>query len=607
MDSTLSYPFDTALLSRKRRSRRAELLAGGSFTDVKIAILGGSTTVDVEAFLELFLLGAGIRPSFYVSDYNRYYEEAVVDGASLRAFAPDVVFVHTTHRNVQAWPPLLADEDTVATMLAAERERFVMLWTSLLEHTDALVIQNNFDPPMLEPLGHLGASCHYGRAAFLLRLNASFAAYACKTPRLRINDIHTVAARLGLRAWASERDWFLYRKAITPEGSAHVGHAVARTVRAAYGKSKKCLVLDLDDTLWGGVVGEDGMHGLVLGHDTAEGEAYLTFQRYCLALKERGVLLAVCSKNDDAVARSGFSHPDSVLHLEDFSAFVANWRPKTENLRAIAQHLGIGLDALVFVDDNPRERALVEKELPEVATPNVGDPTAFAEVLDREGWFEPFTIGPDDQPRAAMMAASVERAATASEAQDYDAYLASLEMEAEIAPFVEPYLARIAQLVNKTNQFNLTTKRVTDAQVARMAQDPEYVTLYGRLRDRFGDSGLVSVVVGREAAGELHIELWLMSCRVLKRDLELAMFDALLDAARARGVHRLVGHYVPTPKNGMVAEHYASLGFSSLPDGRWGLDLDPVPAQKNHHIRRTNSHGRLDPATPLADLPGRPR
>lgn len=607
METTLSYPFDIALLLRKRKAHRAALLAGGPFTDLNIALLGGSTTVDVQAFLELFLLGAGIRPTFYVSDFNRYYEEAVVDATSLRAFAPDVVLVHTTHRNVKAWPALLADEATVDDMLAAERGRFVALWESLFEHTDALVIQNNFDPPLLEPLGHLGASRHYGHAAFLLRLNASFAEYAFKTPRLRINDIHTLAARLGLRAWTSERDWLLYRKATTPEGSVNLAHAVARTVRAAFGKSKKCLVLDLDDTLWGGIVGEDGVHGLVLGHDTPEGEAYLGFQRYCLVLKERGVLLAVCSKNDDAVARSGFSHPDCVLRQEDFSAFVANWRPKTENLRAIAAQLGIGLDALVFVDDNPRERALVERELPEVATANVGDPSSFAEVLDREGWFEPFTIGPDDQPRAAMMAAGVERIWEASQTDDYDAYLASLEMEAEIAPFAEPYLARIAQLANKTNQFNLTTKRVTDAQVARMARDPEYVTLYARLRDRFGDSGLVSVVVGRLAAGELHLELWLMSCRALKRDLELAMFDALVEAARARGVFRLVGRYEPTPKNGIVAEHYASLGFAARPDGAWGLDLDHAPDTKNRHIRRVTSHERQHLATPLADLPGRAR
>lgn len=597
----LSYPFDLPLIARKRRGLRDELLAGGPFTDVKVAILGGSTTADVEDFLELFLLAAGIRPTLHVSAYNRYYEEAVVDDAALRAFAPDVVFVHTTHRNITAWPKLLASEGDVDAIHADEYGRFEAMWNTVLARTDCLLVQNNFDPPEAEPLGHLGVTAPFGRSSFVARLNAAFAEVARRTPRLRIVDIHSLAARVGLSAWASARHWHHYRMALTMEGSAMVAHSVARIIRAAFGKSKKCLVLDLDDTLWGGIIGDEGVDALRLGHETPEGEVFLSFQRYCLALKERGVLLAVCSKNEAATARAGFAHPDSVLSVDDFSAFFANWNPKPDNLRAIAATLGIGLDALVFVDDNPAEQALVRRELPEVSVPRATHVTEFADVLDREGYFEPFTLGAEDLQRSQYLKQNAAReavAAAAVSAGDYGAYLDSLEMTAEIGRVTAAYFDRVTQLVNKTNQFNLTTRRYTQAQVESIAGDPGYVALYGKLTDRFGENGLVSVIFGRQDGGELHIETWLMSCRVLKRSLELAMFDVLVDAARRRGIATLVGHYEPSAKNAMVEKHYESLGFERSdgePGGAavWRLRVSEVARVMNTHIRRKgDSDGR---------------
>jgi FkbH-like protein len=589
----LRYPFDVPLIARKRRGLRAELLAGGPFTDVKVAILGGSTTADVEDFLELFLLSAGIRPTFYVSAFNRYYEEAVVDDLALRAFSPDVVFVHTTHRNVAVWPKLLGTESDVDAALAAELGRFAALWKNVLERTDCLLVQNNFDPPDVEPLGHLGATSPFGRSSFVARLNGSFAAAARRSPRLRLVDIHSLAARSGLAAWASARHWHHYRMALTTEGSALVAHSVAKIIRAAFGKSKKCLVLDLDDTLWGGIIGDDGVDGLRLGHETPEGEAFVAFQHYCLALKERGVLLAACSKNDAAVARSGFAHPDSVLSVEDFSAFVANWEPKPDNLRAIASILGIGLDALVFVDDNPAEQALVSRELPDVAVVRATHVTAFADVLDREGYFEPFTVGAEDLERASYVKANAARAGAVVgvvSAGDYGTYLDSLEMTAEIGPITAAYVERVAQLVNKTNQFNLTTRRYTLAQVEAFARNTECIALYGKLSDRFGENGLVSVILARRDGIELHIDTWLMSCRVLKRSFELAMFDALVSTARRRGIVSLVGRYAPSAKNAMVAGHYEALGFARAAEEDagvtvWRLPLSQVTHPMSTHVR----------------------
>ncbi|MBL8954123.1 MAG: HAD-IIIC family phosphatase, partial [Myxococcaceae bacterium] len=330
----------------------------------------------------------------------------------------------------------------------------------------------------------------------------------------------------------------------------------------------------------------DGVAGLTLGHDTAEGEAFIAFQRYCLELKRRGVLLAVASKNDPDTAKLGFTHPDSVLKPDDFAAFRANWEPKTENLAAIARELNLGLDSLVFVDDNPFERELVARTLPDVCVAKVSDVTHFAEVLDREGYFEPFSLTADDGARGEQYVADRARAQAQSEFMSYAQYLEWLEMKAVIAPFEPAYLERIAQLVNKTNQFNLTASRHTLAEVTAMASSPDHVTLYGRLADRFGDNGLVSVVMGRADGEALHIDTWLMSCRVLKRDFEHAMFAALCEQAAARGFKRLVGRYVPTAKNAMVASHYAGLGFTQAPDGTWAYELGQSPAPSPTFIER---------------------
>jgi FkbH-like protein len=325
------------------------------------------------------------------------------------------------------------------------------------------------------------------------------------------------------------------------------------------------------------------------------GEAFQNFQRYVKQLQRRGILLAVCSKNDTETAVQGFSHPDSILMLEDFSAFKANWNPKPDNIREIAFELNIGLDSIVFVDDNPAERALVGAQLPEVAVPDIGsDVTRFADALEQERYFEVNQIVKEDLSRVAYYGANVQRNVSQGKFRDYGEFLNSLEMVAEIAPFAPVYLDRIAQLINKTNQFNLTTRRYTAAEVEAMAKDPQCVTLYGRLSDRFGDNGLVSVLVGRRSGATLRIDVWLMSCRVLKREMELAMFDALEEQCQVKGIHKILGEYIPTKKNGMVSGLYGELGFRSIEKaegGRqvWEYEVPTEYEPKSSHIRWNSS------------------
>ncbi len=367
---------------------------------------------------------------------------------------------------------------------------------------------------------------------------------------------------------------------------------MAAIFRAIYGRSRKCLVLDLDNTLWGGVIGDDGVDRIRIGKETAEAEAFTAFQQYCKRIRQRGVLLAVCSKNTDAIAREGFRHPDSVLSLEDFAAFRANWEPKHENLLAIARELNIGVDSLVFVDDNPAERAIVAAQLPAVAVPDVGsDVTQFIRVIERERYFESVRLSSDDVARASQYAANAQRVEAESRFASYGEYLDSLQMQAEIGPFTPVYMDRIAQLINKTNQWNLTTRRYTRGEVDRVAEAPDHVTLYGKLADVFGDNGLISIIIGRREGAALHVDTWLMSCRVLKRDMELAMLDALVACAQRLGLHSLIGTYLRTEKNGMVSDHYEKLGFqctARAEDGSastWRLNLADGYRPRNTHIK----------------------
>ena len=589
----LRFPVEAASILRQRRSLKKELLKQPNLVPTRVAVLGGSTTTEVKSMLELFLLAHGIQPSFYESGYNCYSEDILFENPDLWNFKPNIVFIHTTWRNVSQFPDLMEAEAEVEHRVRHEMDRFESLWKKIHSDLGALIIQNNFDLPALRPLGNLEASELFGRVNFLLRLNAEFASYARNHSRFSINDILYLSAQVGLAEWRGHSYWYNFHMALSPTATVALARNVAGIVKSVYGKSKKCLVLDLDNTLWGGIVGDDGVQNLILGRDHPVGEIFLDFQRYVKDLQRRGVILAVCSKNDAENAKEGFSHPDSILKREDFSAFKANWNPKPGNIREIAAELNIGLDSIVFVDDNPAERALVADQLPEVAVPDLGsDVSRFAEVLEQERYFEVDRLVQDDLNRSVYYSSNTQRSTFQAGFQDYGEFLASLEMTAEIGPFSPIYLERITQLINKTNQFNLTTRRYTIAEVESITRDPAHITLYGRLADRFGDNGLVSVLIGRVVDETVELDLWLMSCRVLNREMEFAMFDALVARCQARGIRKIVGLYIPSKKNNMVAGHYANLGFTrveEMSEGRelWQYDVPQRYSTRTRFIRRT--------------------
>ncbi len=586
----LQYPFDSAYLLKKRKAIKKELLSmDSSRIEKRIAVLGGSTTNDIVAMTELFLLDYGISPVFYQSEYNRYWQDAVFGNEELDAFKPDIVFVHTSSRNIIQYPEMTDTREQTNRLFEQQMSHFEAMWQALAKKFKCPVIQNNFEMPYFRPLGNRDFFDYRGRVNFINRLNSAFADYADSHPNFYINDINYLSACYGLDKWSEPSFWHLYKYALCVPAIPEFAFNLAAIIKSLFGKNKKSLVLDLDNTLWGGVVGDDGVDGIEIGKETHEGQVFREFQEYLRAVKSTGIMLTVCSKNDEENALAGLNHPECVLRPEDFLIIKANWENKDRNISAIASELNIGRDSLVFLDDNPAERAIVASQLPEVAVPEMERPEDYIRTVDRSHFFEITAFSSDDLKRNEMYKENIQRSVMQAQFSDYGEYLDSLEMTAVIDDFLPVYLSRITQLTNKSNQFNLTTKRFTEPQMESVFADDGYVRLYGRLTDKFGDNGIVSVVIGKINGERLDIELWLMSCRVLKRDMEYAMLDRLCEDSARRGVKEIYGCYYPTAKNKMVSGLYNDFGFQKQSEDEagntvWKLPLDGY-APKNKHIK----------------------
>jgi FkbH-like protein len=471
--------------------------------------------------------------------------------------------------------------------VAAEAGRWQSLWERVSARTGARVVQHTFAVRHDPALGHLAARMPGSRYAMLHELNAELGRRA--GDEVALVDCERLADTWGKSRWFDDRYWFLAKQAVALDALPLLARHTAAVIAADVGLARKCLVLDLDNTLWGGVVGEDGLAGLRLG-EGAEGEAYVAFQERILELKRKGIVLAVASKNDEADARSVFEeHPSMRIRLDDIACFAANWDTKVDNIRSIAQTLDLGLDALVYADDNPSEREIVRRFLPEVdVLPLPQDPAHYARALAEYLHFETATLSAEDVARADQYRARAQAAERRLELDDLGEFLRDLEMRARIAPFDELRLPRIVQLIGKTNQFNLTTRRHSSAKVRELMAEPDSIHLFLELRDRFVDHGLVGVLIATREDDAMEIDTWLLSCRVIGRTAEHAMLEQLARRAVAQGCARLRGTYAPTAKNGLVAELYPSLGFELVgEDGGatiWEYDLAGKRIPENEFV-----------------------
>ena len=543
---------------------------------VKLAILGSATTSHLPAGIRVAGLRWGLQIDVYEAPYGMYWQELIDPGSGLHAFRPDVLLLALDARH------LAGAEGSSA---AGAMELLRSCWRQARTEFRCQVLQQTVMPVFPDLMGDNEERLAQSPAAIVAKVNE----------RLRVEvegegvdllALDRFAAREGIKAWYEADFWHRSKHEVHPKATAIYGDHVARLIAAGRGRSRKCLVLDLDNTLWGGVIGDDGLNGIVLGQGNGNGEAFVEFQRYALGLRDRGVILAVCSKNDEKNALEPFEqHPEMVLKRGDISCFVANWTDKAANLRHIARSLNIGLDALVFADDNPVERALIRRELPMVGVPELPeDPAGYVATIAAAGYFEGLKITREDRIRNQLYEANAERERLKDSVTDMGSYLESLRMTMTAQPFDAMGLTRVTQLINKTNQFNLTTERLTEIEVCGIMRDPKFVTLQVRLTDRFGDNGVIAVLVARVNGPEAVIEQWVMSCRVLGRRVEEACLNVLVEACEARGVQRLVGLYKPTEKNEIVREMYAGLGFERVSaaegrESRWELKLEGFEAR----------------------------
>lgn len=560
------------LLSSLRKKAMARGVPGLASTGprIKLAILGAYSLYPLHEFLEHLCEMAGYPCDVWLGAYDNYVAEIVDDSSALYAFAPHVVLLlpgeHRCRYTGNLTDPLDQQRDEARRVVNSLLE----LAGKVHAQSGAEVILANFMLPPRHDLGHFRGRTLGSDWSFRKWVNLELGLAA--SPFLRICDLEFLAYRHGGILARDDRAWFESKQPCSPALLVPLAHEVTHLIATLRQPAKKVLVLDLDNTLWGGVIADDGLEGIEIGDTSPRGEAFKAFQKYILSLKERGVLLAVCSKNDHAKAIEAFEkHPEMALRLTDFVSFKANWEPKSENIRQIAADLNLGRDSLVFVDDNPAEIDIVRQFVPEVTTLLLGpDPSGYVAQLQDCRLFEPQSLTSEDVLRTNQYRVESERRALQNTVTDMGAYLQSLQMEATIREFNSLDAPRVAQLINKSNQFNLTTRRRTEAEICALMNDPHYVGFSLRLKDRFGDHGLVGVVIAEWSTPTMKIDTWLMSCRVLKRQVEEETLNELARLAINLDCTELEGIYLPTAKNEMVRDFYSTIGFT-----RRGTTEDP--------------------------------
>jgi len=524
----------------------------------KIALVG-TTTLDLYApVLRALAFAGGIWADVFVGGFNQYRQEILDPRSKLAAFAPDAIIV-AAH-----WQALgLPDEDPSPESTASDTiSTFASLWQHCRDRLRAFVLQHNFEVPNVEPYGRLSWSLPGGRSRLLQRINVGLWDAIEHESDVAVVDVDQVAGYYGKASWHDPALWHTARQYPTVDAIPALLRQDVAVLKSLWGLNAKCLVLDLDGTLWGGVIGEDGLGGIELG-GTGSGEAYADFQRYLRSLQHRGVVLAVCSKNNPDDALQVFrAHPEMVLTEADIALFEIGWLPKDEGLRRVAATLNIGLDSIVFVDDSPQERAWVRQRLPEVMVPEMPtDPARYAAALADGLYFESLRVTDEDKQRTRTYQSNAERAKLETSSASIDGFLESLHMSVDLRPFEEIDLPRIVQLINKTNQFNLTSKRRSESEIRELMRCPHVYSQSMRLADRFGDNGLTGVMIGIEEHGAFHIDTWLLSCRVMGRRVEEVMLHSLVRRARERQVSAVVGDCILTAKNAPVHDLYDRLGF----------------------------------------------
>ena len=553
-----------------------------ALTGCKVAIMGDCATQHIAIALRGWGYEAGIRYEVLDTDYNQIDAQTMDPSSELYTFAPNYcILANCTDKLYEsfcAFPPE-ARKQFAETM----RSRMVAVWQRINANMGTRILQFNFPAWDDRVFGDFGSKTPDSFSFQLRKLNYLLTESCAEYKNVFLVDIDGLQSRLGEAAVRDAKRYCIAKMPFRTDILSHIAKQITDTVLAASGSFKKCIVLDLDNTLWGGVVGDDGIDGIQIG-ELGLGHAFSAFQLWLKELKNRGIILCVCSKNNESAAKEPFlHHPEMVLKLEDISVFVANWEDKASNIRHIQSVLNIGMDSLVFLDDNPFERSVVRNLIPNITVPELPEnPEEYVDYLRSLNLFETVSFSEEDRVRTQQYRAEAQRVSLQSQCTDYDAYLQGLEMVAEAKPFDSFHFPRIAQLTQRSNQFNLRTVRYTEQEIAAIAADPNYVTIYFTLRDKFGDHGLISAVIMQKLSDRLFVDTWLMSCRVLKRGMEEFIINKMLSVAAEHGFDTVEGEYLKTAKNAMVANIYEKLGFSPMGDGRFVAHTANFTPNKTH-------------------------
>lgn len=531
----------------------------------KVAFLRSYTVEPAIPLLRAMARLEGIELTVKMGEFNSYAQEVLDPQGWLYRFDPDLIFLACQTRDIapNLWSGLdeasAADSDSVVTGIVT---RIVSLIDQLRLRSNAPLIIQNLEQPVIPNAGLLDSRKEVGQAALISMVNRMLAVQVLNYESVFILDYDALVARHGRERWTDERKWLTARAPIAADNLIFTAREYFRFVLPLSGRQSKVLVVDLDNTLWGGIVGEDGMAGVAIGAEYP-GAAYRALQAVILQMAKRGILLAICSKNNSRDALEVLEkHPEMLLRPKDFSAIRINWIDKAQNLRDIATELNVGIDSLAFLDDNPVERQRIRLELPEVTVIELPvDPMKYAGALLACPNFERLAITAEDRARGSYYAAQRERKSSEASAGSLEEFYRSLDMKAEVVAVTPTTLARIAQLTQKTNQLNTTTKRYSESEVQAMALDPAWSLFGVKIADRFGDNGIVGVVFLRLEKPELVIDTFLLSCRVIGRTVETMMLSHVCNIGIAAGFTKVTGWFLPTKKNEPAAQIYSSNGF----------------------------------------------
>jgi FkbH-like protein len=543
------------LIREARRSRISDTAPA-----VRVALLSDAATQHLVPALSALLGRRGVRLEAYEGAFGAFELETQDPQSGLYRFQPDVVIVLNS---VQALTAAYYERSTSSQEWANETlERVTGVWDAINRHGSALIVQSTFAIPEARAFGNLDLKVGESIRWAASELNYRIAAAARSRNSVLLLDVEGIASWLGASVFFDARGWDLWKTFSRLDALTQVTKNIADIVLSARGRGVKCVVLDLDNTLWGGVIGDDGVEGIKIGPH-GDGEPFYRLQLYMRELNRRGVLLAVCSKNTESVALRAFAdHPDMVLRREHFSSFVANWSDKAENIRSIRGELNIGYDSMVFVDDNPFERDLVRQLLPEVIVPELPeDPAQYVECLSALNLFETPSFSAEDRARKELYEREAVRRQEAAAFSSVEEFLTSLDMKIAVEEFDEFHMPRISQLMQRSNQFNLTTRRLSVAECAALRADSKFLTLYADLSDRLGAHGLISIVIVERGDNVLWVRDWLMSCRVLGRGVEQFLMNLVVHHAREQDLSAVIGNYRRTAKNSMVENFFAQFGF----------------------------------------------